>query len=139
MYFSSLLYALVVFRNSKKQLNQQKVEKFKSSCQFYASTFFGKKKKVCDFILAQRTEGDGSIFFNNVGSPREMSGINIILRLLIFWIFSMGHGLTRDLKAYILLHKFAHFKGLRLFRCQIFQRLRLFKGLRLFRTLEYII
>ena len=33
--------------------------------------FFGKKKKVRDFILAQRTEGEGSIFFNNVGSPRK--------------------------------------------------------------------
>ena len=36
----SLLYVLVGFRNSKKQLSQQEVEKFKSSCQFYASTFF---------------------------------------------------------------------------------------------------
>ena len=34
--------------------------------------FFGKKKKVRDFILAQRTEGEGSIFFNNVGSAREL-------------------------------------------------------------------
>ena len=84
MYFSSLLYALVVFRNSKKQLNQQKVEKFKSSCQFYVSTFFGKEKKVRDFILAQRTEGEGSIFFNNVGSPREL----FIYYVRVFWDFS---------------------------------------------------
>ena len=34
--------------------------------------FFGKKKKVRDFILAQRTEGEGSIFFDNVGSPRGL-------------------------------------------------------------------
>ena len=84
MFFPSLLYALVVFRNSKKQLNQQKVEKFKSSCQFYVSSFFGKKKKVRDFILAQRTEGEGSIFFNNVGSPREL----FIYYVKVFWDFS---------------------------------------------------
>ena len=34
--------------------------------------FLVKRKKVRDFILAQRTEGEGSIFFNNVGSPREL-------------------------------------------------------------------
>ena len=37
---SSLLYALVAFRNSKKQLSQLEEEKFKSSCQFYGSIFF---------------------------------------------------------------------------------------------------
>ena len=39
---------------------------------FMLLLFFGKKKKVRDFILAQRTEGEGSIFFNNVGSAREL-------------------------------------------------------------------
>ena len=40
VFFSSLLYALVAFMSSEKQLNQQELEKFKSSCQFYASPFF---------------------------------------------------------------------------------------------------
>ena len=84
LFLSSLLYTSVAFRNSKKQLNHQDVEKFKSSCQFYASTFFGKKKKVRDFILAQRTEGEGSIFFDNVGSPRGL----FIYYLRVFWGFS---------------------------------------------------
>ena len=84
---SSLLYVLVAFRNSKKQLSQLEEEKFKSSCQFYGSIFFGKKKKVRDFILAQRTEGEGSIFFNNVGSAREHLYKNSIL-LCITSIFS---------------------------------------------------
>ena len=44
------------------------------------------------------------------------SGINIALRLLIFWLFSRGYAYSF---------------------CQIFQGLRLFKGLRLFQTLEY--
>ena len=84
LFFSSLLYTLVAFRNSKKQLSQLEEEKFKSSCQFYGSIFFGKKKKVRDFILAQRTEGEGSIFFNNVGSPREL----FIYYVRVFWDFS---------------------------------------------------
>ena len=39
--------------------------------------FFGKKKKVRDFILAQRTEGEGSIFFNNVDSPRGLYSVRV--------------------------------------------------------------
>ena len=45
------------------------------------------------------------------------SGINVLLRLLIFGIFSRGYGLIMDLciRLETLLRKFAHFKGLRLF------------------------
>ena len=42
------------------------------------------------------------------------SGKNLLLCLLIFGIFSRGYGLITDLDLNFL-HKFAHFKGLRLF------------------------
>ena len=53
------------------------------------------------------------------------SRINVPLHLLIFWFFSRGYGLIMDLKD---LHKFAHFKGLRLFFLSNFSMAKFIQG-----------
>ena len=83
------------------------------------------------------------IFFQNSDEISRFtleSRINIVLRLLISWLFSRGYGLILvSIEPILVVHISIRYKwGYAYSFCQIFQGLRLFKGLRLFQTLEYI-
>ena len=92
-----------------------------------------KPNKIIFFISAlasTKSSNQKTLSYNYVKKPLITleSGINITLRLLFFGNFSRGYSLITDLKDSTLLHKFAHFRGLRFFFLSNFLEATLIQG-----------
>ena len=105
-------------------------------CRFYPDFMYSEfsNKHAANFILFYKffpptclIRTCTYIYFREKFPTTLDSGINVALRLLIFWLFSRS-----DFSSISIRYKWGYAYSF----CQIFQGLCLFKGLRLFQTLE---